>query len=182
MNNRPRIPDSEFVQRAKNVQALMKEQGIDALLAFGNEAEPQFARYLCDYWPSFETCGVLLAQQGDPVLLIGPESMTFASDRSRIHDIRRLAAFRESSNPEYPGEKLETVADVLDLELLGELPEDQVVSRSILNHRLFVDYDCEARSAMLRIASRVSGEEVPLPAYGTHRISLWRRLFPSKMD
>ena len=33
--DRPRIPDSEFVQRAKNVQALMKEQNIDALLAFG---------------------------------------------------------------------------------------------------------------------------------------------------
>ena len=119
--DRPRIPDSEFVQRAKNVQALMKEQNIDALLAFGNEAEPQFARYLCDYWPSFESCGVLLAQEGDPVLLIGPESMTFASDRSRIRDIRRLAAFRESSNPEYPGEKLETIADVLD-GLMGNAP------------------------------------------------------------
>ena len=33
---RPRIPDCEFAQRAKNVQALMKEQNIDALLAFGN--------------------------------------------------------------------------------------------------------------------------------------------------
>ena len=64
----------------------------DALLAFGNEAEPQFARYLSDYWPSFETCGVLLMQKGDPVLLIGPESYTFASDRSRIPDIRRLAS------------------------------------------------------------------------------------------
>ena len=114
MDNRPRIPDSEFQLRARNVQALMKAQDIDALLAFGNEAEPQFARYLCDYWPSFETCGVLIAQEGDPVLLIGPESYTFAADRSRIRDIRRLAAFRESSNPEYPGEKLETVADVLD--------------------------------------------------------------------
>ncbi len=117
--NRPRIPDSEFAQRARNVQALMRRDGIDALLAFGNEAEPQFARYLCDYWPSFETCGVLVAQRGDPVLLIGPESYTFASDRSRIKDIRRLAAFRESSNPEYPGEKLETVADVLD-RLVGD--------------------------------------------------------------
>lgn len=121
MTNRPRIPDSEFVQRAKNVQALMKEQNIDALLAFGNEAEPQFARYLCDYWPSFESCGVLLAQEGDPVLLIGPESLTFATDRSRVKDIRRLAAFRESSNPEYPGHKLETVADVLD-GMLGGSP------------------------------------------------------------
>ena len=114
MNSRPRIPDSEFIERARRLQALMKEQGVDALLAFGNEAEPQFARYLCDYWPSFETCGVLVAQRGDPVLLIGPESYTFAADRSRVRDIRRLAAFRESSNPEYPGEKLETVADVLD--------------------------------------------------------------------
>jgi Xaa-Pro aminopeptidase len=92
----------------------MARQGIDALLAFGNEAEPQFARYLCDYWPSFETCGVLVMQQGDPVLLIGPESYTFAADRSRIPDIRRLVAFRESSNPEYPGEKLETIDQVLD--------------------------------------------------------------------
>jgi len=110
---RPRIPDSEFVERAKSAQALMRARDVDALLAFGNEAEPQFARYLSDYWPSFETCGVLLAQEGDPVLLIGPESYAFAADRSRIPDIRRLAAFRESSNPEYPGEKLETVRDVL---------------------------------------------------------------------
>ena len=117
--NRPIIPDSEFVQRARKVQALMRREGIDALLAFGNEAEPQFARYLSDYWPSFETCGVLVAQQGEPVLLIGPESYTYAADRSRIKDIRRLAAFRESSNPEYPGEKLETVADVVD-GLVGE--------------------------------------------------------------
>jgi Xaa-Pro aminopeptidase len=112
--DRPRIPDGEFSERARRAQRLMIEQGIDALLAFGNEAEPQFARYLCDYWPSFETCGVLLMQSGDPVLLIGPESYTFAADRSRIPDIVRLAAFRESSNPEYPGEKLATIDQVLD--------------------------------------------------------------------
>jgi Xaa-Pro aminopeptidase len=114
MENKPRIPDEEFRQRAISVQKLMVEQDIDMLLAFGNEAEPQFARYLCDYWPSFETCGVLVAQTGDPVLLIGPESATFAKDRSRIADIHRLAAFRESSNPEYPGEALETIDQVMD--------------------------------------------------------------------
>ncbi|MEG2860170.1 MAG: hypothetical protein RSA12_09765, partial [Clostridia bacterium] len=111
---RPRISDGEFKSRAKNVQALMAEMGIDALLAFGSEAEPQFARYLSDYWPSFESCGVLLTQVGEPALLIGPESYTFAADRSRVPDIRRLAAFRESSNPEYPGEKLETIDQVID--------------------------------------------------------------------
>ena len=112
--DRPRIPDSEFRKRVQDTQRLMAEQGVDALLAFGNEAEPQFARYYCDYWPSFESCGVLIMQWGNPVLLIGPESYTFAADRSRIPDIRRLAAFRESSNPGYPGEKLETIDQVLD--------------------------------------------------------------------
>ncbi len=111
---RPIIPDSEFKERARRLQKLMERDGIDILLAFGNEAEPQFARYLCDYWPSFETTGVLLAQKGDPILLIGPESYTFAKDRSRIPQIRRLAAFRESSNPEYPGEKLETFSEVIE--------------------------------------------------------------------
>jgi len=111
---RPYIPDSEFKQRAKNIQAIMKRENVDILLAYGNEAEPQFARYFCDYWPSFESCGVLFAQEGEPILLIGPESYTFAADRSRVPQIRRLAAFRESSNPEYPGAKLETFPEVLE--------------------------------------------------------------------
>lgn len=117
---RPRIPDEEFKERAVKLQTLMRERGIDILLAFGNEAEPQFARYLCDYWPSFESTGVLLAQEGAPVLLIGPESYTFAKDRSRVRDIRRIAAFRESSNPEYPGEKLDTVDEVIEDLLRGK--------------------------------------------------------------
>ncbi len=74
-----------------------------------------------------------------------------------------------------------TVAEVLDLELLGEIPEDPVVSRSILNHALFVDFDCEARGAVLRIASRISGAEVPLPGYGVRGVSVWYRLFPARM-
>ncbi len=74
-----------------------------------------------------------------------------------------------------------TVAETLDLELLGEIPEDSVVGRSILHHALFVDFDCEARGAMLRIASRLTGTEVPFPDYGKRRVSLWYRLFPTQM-
>ena len=70
-----------------------------------------------------------------------------------------------------------TVADTLDLELIGEIPEDQAVYRSELRHSLFVDFDCEARRALLRIAARLCGESVPFPVYGSHRIPLLRRLF-----
>ncbi|NLT98624.1 MAG: aminopeptidase P family protein [Christensenellaceae bacterium] len=135
---RPVIPASEFDARVKKTQESMREQGIDILLAYGNEAEPQFQRYYSDYWPSFESAGVMFAAEGDPVLLIGPESMTFAKDRSRIRDIRRLAAFRESSNPEYPGHVLQTFADVIeDLVRGGEPKRLAIAGYNLVPHYLF---------------------------------------------
>lgn len=112
------IPNNEFNNRIIRLQKIMKEQGYDLLLAYGNEAEPQYVRYLSDYWPSFETAGVLVPDEGKPLLLIGPESHTYASDRSRIADIRLLKAFRESSEPEYPGKQLDTFSTVIQ-ELMG---------------------------------------------------------------
>ena len=109
-----RIPDSEFKQRIVKIQQKMQETGYDALLCYGNEAEPQFVRYFSDYWPSFETAGVFIPKEGEAKLLIGPESFTYASDRSRIKDIRLVKAFRESSEPEYPGKKLDTFTSVFD--------------------------------------------------------------------
>ena len=99
----------------------MKEEGFDLLLSYGNEAEPQYVRYFSNYWPSFETAGVLIPQEGEPMLLIGPESYTYASDRSKIDDIRLLKAFRESSEPEYPGKPLDTFSGLFK-EMMGEKP------------------------------------------------------------
>ena len=107
------IPDSEFNLRVEKVQKLMQKEGYDFLLCYGNEAEPQFVRYFSDYWPSFETAGVLIPASGKAKLLIGPESYTYAKDRSKIEDIRLLKAFRESSEPEYPGKPLDTFSSVI---------------------------------------------------------------------
>jgi len=115
----PCIPDEEYKQRVEKVQQAMAAEGYDLLLCYGNEAEPQFVRYFSNYWPSFETAGVLIAREGDPLLLIGPESYTYASDRSKITQICRLKAFRESSEPEYPGVKLDTFQTVIEM-LLGD--------------------------------------------------------------
>ncbi len=115
----PSIPDAEYKERVKKVQKTMIEEGYDLILTYGNEAEPQFVRYFSNYWPSFETAGVLIPQEGDPILLIGPESYTYASDRSKIDTICRVKAFRESSEPEYPGEKLDTFNTVFE-KLIGK--------------------------------------------------------------
>ena len=118
MINLPTIPVSEFKERVTKVQATMKKEGYDFILTYGNEAEPQFVRYFSDYWPSFETAGVLIPKEGDAKLLIGPESFTYASDRSVIPEIRLLKAFRESSEPEYPGKPLDNFAGLFK-EVMG---------------------------------------------------------------
>lgn len=119
------IPDSEFLERVTRVQEKMAQEGYDILLCYGNEAEPQFVRYFSDYWPSFETAGVLIPKTGAARLLIGPESYTYAADRSRIPEIRLLKAFRESSEPEYPGKPLDTFNTVFT-ECLGDAPVKRI--------------------------------------------------------
>lgn len=108
------IPLSEFKARIHKVQAELASRGLDAMLTFGNEAEPQFVRYFCDYWPAFETAGVVIPVEGEPVLIIGPESLTYAQVRSKIECIRQVLQFRESSEPEYPGKPLDTLQGVFD--------------------------------------------------------------------
>ena len=119
MLNIPSIPLEEYKERIVKVQKVMKKEGYDLILCYGNEAEPQFVRYFTAYWPSFETAGVLIPVEGNPLLLIGPESYTYAADRSKIEDICRIKAFRESSEPEYPGEKLDTFNSVIE-RLVGD--------------------------------------------------------------
>ncbi len=120
-NDYIRIPDSEFKERVVKVQKKMAELGYDMLLCYGNEAEPQFVRYFSDYWPSFETAGVIIPKVGEAKLLIGPESYTYASDRSRIEDIRLVKCFRESSEPEYPGKPLDTFTSIFK-DCIGDAP------------------------------------------------------------
>lgn len=74
-----------------------------------------------------------------------------------------------------------TVAQTLDLELLGEMPDEPMVYRALLKHLSLMDVDCEGRSAVERIARRILGEDVPLPAYGTSRPGFFRRLFGPKL-
>ena len=107
------IQKEEFINRISQLQLAFANTELDAILVFSTESEPAGVRYYSDYWPSFETAGVLVPKIGKPVLLIGPESMTFAKSRSKIHDIIKMKDFRESSMPDYPGTKLVTWGELL---------------------------------------------------------------------
>jgi len=112
------IPQSEFEKRWATLQQKMAEADLDILIAHGDEADPSNVRYLSDYWPLFETGGVALGRKGEPIQLIGPESETFAADRSKIKRIRKILWYRESAEPEYPGVKLDSFEGVFK-ELAG---------------------------------------------------------------
>ena len=108
------IPQCEFSTRISRLQSALAEGDLDAVLVFSTESEPAGVRYFSDYWPSFETAGVLVPRRGTPVLLIGPESMTFAKARSKLAEIVRMKDFRESSLPDYPGANLTGWKELLD--------------------------------------------------------------------
>ncbi|HHU53932.1 MAG TPA: aminopeptidase P family protein [Clostridiaceae bacterium] len=139
---KPRISQQEFKERVTRTQIEMKKENLDLLLCFSNEAEPQFVRYYSNYWPSFEFAGLLIPQQGDAILLIGPESMTYAKHVSSIQIIRRLLAFRESSNPDYPGADLDTYASILKNDLdLESVNKVGIAGYGLITHQIYEDFE-----------------------------------------
>ena len=113
------IPDSEFNNRIKRFQENVRSASLDAALVHGNEADFANVRYLSEYWPTFEAGGVFVPAEGKPVLLIGPESGTYAAGRSKIKNIEKMVEYRESAEPEYPGIPVASYKDVVERAMPG---------------------------------------------------------------
>lgn len=108
------IPDSEFSERLKATAEKVRSLGLDALIVHSNEADFANVRYLSDYWPLFESAGVFVLPDGRAALLIGPESETFARNRTKIPDVRKMVEYRESAEPDYPGIAVETFVSLFE--------------------------------------------------------------------
>jgi Xaa-Pro aminopeptidase len=107
------IPDSEYLERIVRFQRNIQAAGLDAALVHGNESDFANIRYLSEYWPTFESAGVLVPAEGTPVLLIGPESEAYARGRSKIPTIEKMLEYRESADPDYPGIAVSSYTDVV---------------------------------------------------------------------
>ena len=125
------IPQSEYDERIHKVQAELQRRGLDGLFPFGSEAEPQFVRYFSDYWPAFESAGVLIPAEGQALLLIGPESLTYAQVRTKIPEIRQdfWQNVRVLASGEELNQSLEKAGRVVDFLELAELVKD-IVARN----------------------------------------------------
>jgi len=107
------ISVKEYKERIRKFQKNIKVAGLDAALVHSNEVDFANVRYLSEYWPTFEAGGVFVPAQGTPVLIIGPESETYAKGRSTIKHIEKMVEYRESAEPEYPGIAVATYKDVV---------------------------------------------------------------------
>ena len=112
------IPEWEFKERTRTIQKELNARDLDALIVHSNEADFANVRYLTDYWPAFESAGAVVPRDGEAILLIGPESETYARDRSKVKRIMKVLEYRESAEPEYPDIKIDTFGEVFD-EALG---------------------------------------------------------------
>jgi Xaa-Pro aminopeptidase len=115
------IPDQEYRARMEQFQANLQAAGLDAALVHGNEADCASVRYLSEYWPTFESAAVFVPAQGEPILLIGPESEEYAKGRSKLPNIEKMVVYRESADPEYPGIQVADYADIAR-KALGDKP------------------------------------------------------------
>ncbi|MBE5768329.1 MAG: septum site-determining protein MinD [Clostridiales bacterium] len=75
----------------------------------------------------------------------------------------------------------QVVADTLDLPLMGEVPEDPSVYRAVLQRIPVTDIDCPARTALYRIARRMTGMTVAFPQIGTARLPWYKRMKRAKV-
>ncbi len=98
----PTISDEEFASRLALAQEKVRQRNYDVLLVNSTEADFANVRYFSNYWTLFEIAGVAISAT-DAALMIGPESETYAADRSKIAKIHKMVEYRESADPAYPG-------------------------------------------------------------------------------
>ena len=108
------ITRQEFADRIAKFQGRIKAAGLDAVLVHGNEADFANVRYLSEYWPTFEAGAVFVPAVGEAVLLIGPESETYAKGRSSLASILKMVEYREFAEPQYPGITVANYRDVVN--------------------------------------------------------------------
>lgn len=97
----PRIPDSEFADRMKNIKKLMERDSIDMLVVYSNALDPGHVRYLSDVVGLNESAAMVVPLEGDPIVCSGQASQAWSAYKSRVKDVRILPEVGEVAGTEY---------------------------------------------------------------------------------
>ncbi|MGQ9473557.1 MAG: M24 family metallopeptidase [Candidatus Caldatribacteriaceae bacterium] len=105
------LPQRELKTRLKRVQELLKTQILAAALIFYNEWDTANGWYLSGWCPQFESGCVFVPQEGEPMILGGPESEPFAKTDSAIPKTRNIPVFMVPEE-EYPNARISSFQEV----------------------------------------------------------------------
>jgi Xaa-Pro aminopeptidase len=114
-NSQPTIPPAEYRDRWRKVQEMMAQQQLDFLVAYADDRAvfgPAHARWLANFPVHFEPVCILMPRQGDPIMLVGPESDEYALLAGEISDVRVL---REFTHPDedYPYSTIQSLSEIM---------------------------------------------------------------------
>ncbi|NLI22651.1 MAG: septum site-determining protein MinD [Clostridiales bacterium] len=150
-----------------------------------NKLKKRFSYVLMDAPAGLERGVTNTMQHADHTLLV------VTPDDVSIRDAERVIALLEHHHKPRPmllvnrvipamvadGEMYspQTVANALDIPLLGFVPEDRAVLTALQRHHTVMDEEGPARDALTRISQRFLGEYVPMPAFTRRRGWFGRR-------
>ena len=171
------LPASQLGTSADLTEALMER--------IVRKLKKRFSYVLMDAPAGLERGLVSTLRNADHTLLVA------TPDDVSIRDAERLIGLLEQNHKPRPmlivnriipemvarGEMYspQTVANTLDVPLLGYVPEDRCVLHALNQHHTVMDEDCAARQALERISQRFLGEYVPMPAFEKKRRLFGRR-------
>jgi len=94
----------------------MAEDGLDALLVYGDEYRKENLRYVSNFWPIFERGACVIPRQGEPILAGAPEGEQYAREMTVWEDVRNVKDFACVSVPEeidYPQATFSPLSEIL---------------------------------------------------------------------
>lgn len=110
----PTIPTNEYPTRWHKVQTMMAAQQLDLIIAYADDRAtfgPAHARWLANFPVHFEPVCILIPKQGNPVMLVGPESVEYALLSGHIRDVRAASIFTHPDE-DYPYATIHSTADI----------------------------------------------------------------------
>jgi Xaa-Pro aminopeptidase len=110
------ISRQEFLGRIERIQNAIADEGLDALMVYGDEYRKEQLRYVSNFWPIFERGACFIPQRGNAILAGAPEGEQYAREMSVWEDVRNIKEFACVSVPEeidYPLAKFSSLRDIL---------------------------------------------------------------------
>lgn len=102
---------TEHGDRVERVKGILREKNLDFAIIYYDEFNIANGWYLTAWCPQFESGAVLVPQDGEAMILGGPESEPFAKQDSAIKQTRNLPVFMVPDE-EYPNATIITFTDL----------------------------------------------------------------------